>query len=391
MSRLLFKVLLWFLLLLAAGVLAHFMVRYPGYVMIAWGNWMLEVTLWTAVGTGVAVFLITWLTVRIARGANPLRLVRRYRNLRDQKLARDETARAVKAWLQGDDGTALDALKKVVKAGGSERLPRLLTLLPARESGNWAERQTVVAEEDPELAVLGQSLKADQLWNLGDRTTFVAMFDQYPELKNVRGLRSRYWQALMSTGQAPVALKHINQTPHLNPAERERWQLEAGLALVDQARHESPEQLSLLKALPKHLRQHPRLVAAEVRCLVQHDKFDEAFKILKKALDRKLDDELVVLLAELPFDTHQALGLAEQLEKKNGASPLLLWTLGQLCERESLWGKAHDYLQEAWQQMPSRRTGLALASHHEHRQQQDRALSVYRQLADLTEEEPAHG
>lgn len=391
MSRLLLKVLLWFALLLLAGVLAHFMVRYPGYVMVAWGEWMLEVTLWTAVGALVVVLLLTWLVVRLLRGANPVRLARRYRDRRDRRLARNETERAVKAWLKGDDTTALSALEKVVNAGGSERLPRLLTLLPAREAGDWSERQAKVAEQDPELSVVGHSLRADQLWGQGDYAAFVEMFDQHPELKDVQGLRSRYWQALMKTGQAQAALKHINQTPHLNPGDRERWQLEAGLAVVDQAREASPEQLAQLKSLPKQVRQHPRLVAAEVRCLAGHDKLDDAYRMLKKGLDRSPDEQLVVLLGELPFETSSALNLAEQLEKKAGTSAMLQWVLGQLCERASLWGKAQDYLQDAWRLAPSLRTGLALAAHYEHRQQQDRALMVYKQLAEQTQESRVNG
>lgn len=390
MSRLLVKILLWFVLLLAAGVLAHFMVRYPGYVMVAWGEWMLEVTLWTALGAAVVVLLSCWLAIRLIRGANPVRLARRYKDRRDRRLARDETEHAVRAWLKGDDSAALEALNKVVQAGGSERLPRLLTLVPARESGDWEQRKAEVTRQDPELAVVARWLEAEQLWQSGDYPAFVELFDQAPELKEVRGLRHRYWQALLDNGQAEDALKLINQTPHLNPADRERWQLNAGLALVEQAR-QSQEQLSALKALPKSLRQHPTLVAAEVRCLAEHERMDEAFRQLKKNLDRQPADPLLVLLGELPFDTHKALGLAEQLEKKAESSPMLNWTLGQLCERESLWGKAHDYLEDAWRQMPSPRTGLALAAHYEHRQQSDRAVPIYKQLAQQRREEADGG
>lgn len=385
MSRLVLKLLLWFFLLLLAGVLAHFMVRYPGYVMVAWGQWMLEITLWTAVGAAVVVVLAIWLALRLLRGVNPVRLARHYRGRRDTRQARLQTERAVKAWLKGDEDTTLEALDKVAKTGGSERLPRILTLIPAQDSADWPERQAALAQADPELAVVGQALRANQLLRQGDADAFVELFEQEPELAEVKALRVEYWRALMARGQAGKALTQIARASGLNPADRERWQQQGGLALIHQAERESPEQLAGLKSLPRKMRQHPDIVAAEVRCLASHDKLDEAFRLLKKHLEKDAHDSLVLLLSELPFETAPALKLAEQLESRQSPpSPALSLALGELCEREALWGKAQDYLSEAWHQGATRRAGLALAAHFEQRQMTDRALAIYRELATHT-------
>jgi len=385
MSRMVWKVLLWFVLLLAAGVLAHFMVRHPGYVMVTWGSWMVEITLWAALGALVVTLATIWLIWRLTRGLNPIRLARQYRDRRDRKLARVETEKAVKAWLQGDDDSALTALDKVIKAGGSERLPRVLTLLPAQNGGQWEDRLNRFMELDPDLSVVGWALQADQLWQAGDRTAFLAGIDRHPELLEVKRLRHRYWRALIEGDRAEEALISVGATPALNPSDRERWQQEAGLALIKQCLDNDQPDFTRLKTIPRKVRQQPALIAAEVRCLARHEKLDDAFKLLKKTLDSRPTDELVALLVECPFDASQALKLAEHLEGRHQRSATLSWVLGVLCERQSLWGKAEDYLNEAWQQDDRADIGLALARLYESRHQTEKAQSIYKTLAFRTE------
>lgn len=387
MSRMIWKVLLWFLLLLAAGVLAHFMVRHPGYVMITWGQWMVEVTLWAALGAFVVTVLIIWLVWRLTRGLNPIRLARQYRDRRDRKLARVETEKAVKAWLQGNEDASLVALDKVIKAGGSERLPQILTLIPAQQTGQWEERLARVKEADPDLAVVGLALEADSHWQAGNRTAYLEHMDQHPELLEVRQLRDRYWRALIEGGRAEEALISVGASPGLNPSDRQRWQQEAGLALIEQCRLSEQPDFNTLKTIPRKVRQQPDLMAAEIRCLAAHNRLDEAFKRLKKALDSSAPSEsLLRLLVELPFDSAATLKLAEQLAgKQTEPGATLNWVLGILCERQSLWGKAEDYLVEAWRLDARPEIGLALARLHEHRKQIDKAQSLYKTLALQTE------
>ncbi len=387
MTRMIFRILIWFLLLLAAGVLAHFMVREPGYVMITWGRWKVETTLWTAAGTLIVLALVAWLLWWLIRRTNPIALVRRYRDSRDRKLARVETEKAVKSWLQGDENAALAALDKVVKAGGSERLPRALSLIPAQHSGDWESRVARFNETDPGLAIVAQVLEAEQRWQAGDKASFLAWMDRHPELISVKHLQHRYWQALLTEGRAEEVYKGLSNLPHLNPSDRERWQQHVGLALLQQCQQEDTFEPTKLKTIPRKVRQQPELVAAEVRCLVKHQRVDEAFRLLKKHLEREANDTLVALLVEEPFDTAQALKLAEQIEsRQKDRSATLSWVLGVLCEREALWGKAEDYLNDAWRQETKPTIGLALANLYETRGQTDKARAIYKTLAQRTEE-----
>lgn len=383
MSRLLLKILVWLVLILAAGLLAHFMVRYPGYVMVAWGQWMVEITLWSAVGLFLVLFIVTWLAIKLLRGVNPVRLARQYRDRRDRKTARVATGQAVMAWLEGDDTGTLSALNRVVKAGGSERLPRVLTLVPGQDKGDWPERVSEFKQNDPDLALVADALTAEHLVQSGDSAALLALWQQQPGLQRIRRLQPDYWRALMDQGQAEVALHAINKAPNLNPSDRERWQQHVALQLIEQACQTSEADLAPLKTLPKAIRQKADVVASECRCLLVHGQTDNAFKRLSKALEKAPAPVLLRCLLDERLPEARTLPLAEQLEKRHGPNPTLMLTLGQLCEAQSLWGKAEDYLVEAWRTDPNRDSGLALARFFEHRQQTDRALAQYRELAHL--------
>lgn len=379
MSRLLIRLLVWFVLLLAAGTLAHFMVRHPGYVMVTWGQWMLEVTLWAALGSVVVLVLLAWLLLWALKVSNPFRWVRRYRTHRDQKVARIETAHAVTAWLQGQDEEAEAALLRVAKAGGSERLPNLLSLVAAQGTSHWQEKADQWRQQDPDLGWVADALHAERLAEAGNHAAFLAWLEEHPRLSAMRGLRQRYWQALLEEEQCEPLLKALKGSEAVNPDDRVQWQTRASVQLL---RSEGDVSIvERMKQVPKALKTDPVIMAEEVKGLLRQGDSDLAFKRLKKALDKHPHDLLVELLATLPFETQRALSLAEQLEKRaEQPSASLLWTLGQLCEREALWGKAEDYLTAAWQQAPTKRIGLALAEHFERRDQAQKAYPIYKTL-----------
>jgi HemY protein len=383
MSRLLLKILLVLVLILGAGLLAHFMVRHPGYVMLAWGQWMVEITLWSALGLVLVLVVVSMLALRFLRGVNPVRLVRQYRGRRDRRVARVATRKAVMSWLEGDTSATLAALQQVVNAGGSERLPQVLALIPAQQSGDWQATVNAFKEADPELALVADALTAEQLVQSGDAAALLDLWQQQPGLQRIRKLQADYWRALIDQGQTDTALQLINKSSNLNPSDRERWQQKAALQLIEQACETSLGALAPLKTLPKAVRQKAEVVAAECRCLLLHDKSADALKRLTRALEKAPAPELLHCLLDARLPVTRTLQLAEHLEKRHGDNPALMLVLGELCETQEFWGKAEDYLSEAWRLDPNRETGLALARFFEHRQQTDRALAQYRELAHL--------
>ena len=69
-------------------------------------------------------------------------------------------------------------------------------------------------------------------------------------------------------------------------------------------------------------------------------------KFIEQILKRLWLEELVLEYAHLPLaDLQQSLSKAEAWQDISQDSAALQLTLGRLCRRLELWGKAQDYLQ----------------------------------------------
>ena len=80
----------------------------------------------------------------------------------------------------------------------------------------------------------------------------------------------------------------------------------------------------------------------------------DAVELLARSLDRHWDPALVAQFAEAkPEDDARQLEIAERWLAQHSDDATLLFTLGRLCERAQLWGKAQTYYEAS----------LALADH----------------------------
>jgi HemY protein len=120
---------------------------------------------------------------------------------------------------------------------------------------------------------------------------------------------------------------------------------------------------------------------------------DEARAIVEKALALEWDDRLLrAYRASAAAEGSPALlaqiERCEEWQKKHAGDAELALTLGTLCLRQKLWGKAQRHLEQALSDAGSPRllqeTHLRLAQLHEALNQTEEAASHYRQCASAT-------
>jgi HemY protein len=110
----------------------------------------------------------------------------------------------------------------------------------------------------------------------------------------------------------------------------------------------------------------------------------EAQAIVESALEKSWDAGLVALYADCAGTT--ALPLIERGEKwlrEHARDPALLLTLGKLCMKQGLWGKAQSYIEASLALEPTHEGHMTLASLMERIGKPQEASRHFRKSAEL--------
>jgi HemY protein len=88
------------------------------------------------------------------------------------------------------------------------------------------------------------------------------------------------------------------------------------------------------------------IAGAAARAFMQSGNYDEAHAVIEAGLDVGWDSALVVLYGECPTQaTLKSIERAEKWLVLHPSDAALLLTLGRLCTRQQLWGKAKSYFE----------------------------------------------
>lgn len=384
------KLLFFVVVVLVAAVgLALLAQSESGYVLINYGPWSIETSFTLAVVALLLTLVAFYAGVRLIIGAlaMPGRL-RAWRRGRRTLRARVATARGLTAlaeghWLKAERDLSryaersempllsyLGAARAAQRLGDEERRNYLLSL--AHRSSNDGELAVGVtqAELQMESGQLEQALAI--LMHLRGMT---------PKNVHVLHLLQQVYERLGSWNELVELLPELRKRRVLAEDAADLLERRAWESLLRQAEeHGQADKLrELWERIPRHLRQHTALVAAYARGLLAAGVGAEAEDLLREAVRRQWDAELVRLygLAEGKNVTQQ-LGVAEEWLKRHQRHPLLLLTLGRLAMRAQLWGKARAYLEASAGMEARAETHLALGELLERLGENDTALGYYR-------------
>jgi len=136
--------------------------------------------------------------------------------------------------------------------------------------------------------------------------------------------------------------------------------------------------------IPAEQKRDTKIAAAAAQCYMALGGIAQAVQIIEQALATEWDSELVGMYAECEgADTIRQIEHAEQWLKSNPRDAVLLLTLGRLCARQELWGKAQSYLDASISVEPLYSAYLLLAQLHDRLGNADAARRNYRESLDL--------
>ena len=346
-----------------AAALGIAIAKHSGYVLIAYGGFRYQSSLWATLGLLLAALLLAALVryliglVLVSSGVvNPWS--RRNRSRRTQVAIKQ-------GQLDLAEGRWASAQRHLHRAAEAERYPLFYYLGAARaanEQGRYDERDTLLEralERQPqaELAVAlnHAQLQMDQGQDDQALETLDAMQARYPGniqvLRLLQRLHTRRgdWSAVIRL--LPELRKgKVLPTAELAELEQRAWGQNLSLTheghddaqAVRQALERAWEQLTAAQ------RQEPRLVLAYAEQLRQAGAQKETEHVLRTTLKRQYESPLARLYGLVRGeDPARQLQFAEGLLKAHPSDPSLLLTLGRLCLQQRLWGKARDYLESS--------------------------------------------
>lgn len=383
--RLLFTALLAFLCAIVIGVL---LARDTGRVILIYGDWTVQTNTTVFAVITLAGVVLAWLLVRIISGI--FRLPRSFGRWRfDRRRRRSDAllAQGLLAMVEGDWGAAERAFEKGAPYSRIPLIHHLCAARAAQQQNDAArrDRHLQLAEKAGAESTLAVGLTQAELL-LGEGRTQQAcailrdLDATRPGARQVRRLLLEAHGRLRDWGQTLELLTHL-EGDKLMPAEQiKAGRVRAYTGLIrDAGRALDRRRLDALwNAIPRRLRREPLLVEAYVGERLRFPGTGDCEMLLRRSIRCAWNKKLVRLYGMVEgSDPAKQLNQAEAWLQDHLRDAALLLTLGRLCRRNRLWGKARSYLEECIGLEPDPESYQELAALLEQRGEAAAAAACY--------------
>lgn len=387
-------------LVLAAGIGA-FAVNDSGYILITVADWTVQTSVVFFVTALVLLFISLYLCLRgLFRLWNMPSDMKRWRTYRQQHMSEQYLTRGLLALVEGRWKKAEEDLIKGAKYSGTPLVNYLCAARAAQRQGNVEQRDhylKLAQAENPatETAIwLTQAeLQMNQQQTELALATLTHLHEESSNQKQVKMMLLDTYTRLKAWKDVLKILPDIQRYKLLSRENVVARQLEAYAGLLREA-GDAVDKKALERIwldIPKKLRNELYLLEVYTREKLRFADAADCEPLLRKALKRRWDNEIVRLYGMIHGgDPAAQLGFAEGLLGGHARDPVLLLTLGRLSMRNGLWGKAESYLKESIQVNPLPETYRELAILLEKQGDYSAAASYYQQGLSLATDLPRH-
>jgi HemY protein len=340
-----FLILIAVVLALLAAAIAPVFKTDPGLVQMHFRGWTIETSLLTLVLGILALWILVWVLVRLWKV--PTETARRIRERRS--LAQLE--KGLLALTEGDWSTAERALEKSASAHG-RTTARYLAAAEAADGQDAGDRAEWYLEQADT-----RNRKQKFLVDL-TRARILTQNGHFAEARDLLELllkrRRRHPQVLemlarcyRELGEWEALLKLLPVMQKANVIdEHEAVELRHIAAIGELRRCKDSGMLqSSWKALPRAMQKAPEVIKAYADQAVQEGMPEMTEEVIRQSMKREWNPSLLIPYSEPgPDDTPRRLKQCEKWLEAHPEDALLHLTLGRLCAREELWGKARHHM-----------------------------------------------
>ncbi|MEQ9465201.1 MAG: heme biosynthesis HemY N-terminal domain-containing protein [Haliea sp.] len=364
------KLLLLALIALLLGVAVVALIEnHPGYVLIAYGNYTVETSLWVGIVLLVLATLVLYAVFALLRKL--LRGQRVFSGWLGQRKTRQASRLTHRGLISFIEGNWEPARRQLLRGAEHSEVPLLNYLVAARASFQLGDHDRMreylgAAEKSDSEAGIAVELTQAELKLRGNQyEQAVATLERarrnagkHPhvlKLLSTAYLGLEDWEALLKL--LPELRKyHVLPEEELLQLERQVYTqlLQASVALDAAGDAGSSHLQQRWQTMPRSLRQDSAMLQLYVGLLVREGDHAAADKTIQRALKQDWDSELARLYGYVELDNPgRQLAQAETWLAAYPRDPQLLLSLGRLACRHQLWGKARNYFEASYKQRRS--------------------------------------
>lgn len=387
------RTLFWFIGLFALAVVLVIAARYnEGYALLVLPPWRMQVSLNLLLPALVASFALLYFLLRLffRTLALPAR-VSAFRASRSRNSAAQALRAAGRLYMEGRFGQAYRAAESAYERSDAPGLSALIAARSAHALREYERRQQWLdkaSQHDREIRSARLMIEAE--FAIADRR-----FDEaVASLERLRQSGGRHIAALRLSLQAEQGRGRWDEVARLARQLRNHHALTPEQAapllrraLLEQLREAEGDLTALRRVwenIAKDERLDPGLLTRAVPYLIAAGDDSLAPAAIEAALAHEWEPELAALYGRCKTgDLRAQLATAEAWLRRHPEDAGLLLTLGRLCLRGQLWGKAQSYFEASLSQQPSRVAHLELARLAESLERKEDAARHYRAAAEL--------
>lgn len=366
---------------------AQFLLEDPGYVVINFRSYVIEMSVPVLAGLMATVFLLAWLILKVLRAPRQL----------GQAAGRMRSGRAGEKLTRGmieiAEGNLARGEKMLARAAGGSEAPLLNYLQAARAAhlmgqgtrrDDWLKQAYEKMPEAANAVLLTQAeFQLDQKQFESALATLRRIEQDSPNHSHALTLLGRIYFQLEDWRHLSELLPRLRKISNLDNQTLVLWSTRVAEEELQVAPDESAVD-GRWSAVSKELRQSEALLISYYKALARVGADVRVERELAKLLKRRWIPALVDLFGTVTGkDTLKQLKIAEGWLDAHPEDPELLLTTARLCLRNELWGKARSYLESLLALKPTPEAYQELGHLLNHLGEGDKAADAYRQGLSL--------
>ncbi len=342
--------------LLSGSILIHSLSNYPGLIVISVGETVVEMGFWYGafLWAGSAVLIpLTWITLKMFWRwlASSVSWIQESRS----KKAERRTAEGLIQFVEGNWQAAKKNLLSAAKDTSQPLVHYLAAAKSAYEMGSREEssfllEQAVKISSDKNISVILSQARIQQADKAYEACLNTLKRLSTSDQKNaaVLDLKQQSYRGLQNWERLASLLPQLKSCGLFSADAYQELEENVYRSILDQTANKSDATKETLTAMwegfPKSIRKKVNLIGLYCTCLHRLGQDETAAVLVKKALKNNWHIGLVELYGKLKAkDVKAQLNTAEQWLAAHKDDAHLLFALGKLSVKNSLWGKAKDH------------------------------------------------